>query len=277
MSVKGIVVALAVPALTLAAGAARAENLVQNGGFEASSYSSSNQFGTGFGGEGVTDWTAGGGYQVYFFYSTATTTSANSQWGEPQILSANFTPGWPAGRESAFVGLDADSQYDSPLSQTISGLTVGKSYDVSFNWGSTQLTNRSGATTEKVQVSLSDGVNIQSHTTPTDHILSQGFSGWHDQTFAFTATSPTEVLSFLAKGTPNGLPPFVALDGVSMSAAPEPAAWALMIVGLGGLGAAARMRRKAEARPPPAGQQPKRLQPAAGIIGASSLFGPGAI
>ncbi len=245
MSVKGIVVALAVPVLTLAAGAARATNLVQNGGFEVSSYSSSNEFGSrpGGGGQGVADWTAGNGYQVYFFYSTATTVSANSEWGEPQILSANFTP--LAGGGNAFVGLDADSQYDSPLSQSISGLTVGKSYNVSFDWGSTQLTNRSGPTTEKVEVSLSDGVNTTTHTTGTDHIPSQGFSGWHGQTFSFTATSPTEVLSFLAKGTPNGLPPFVVLDGVSMSAAPEPAAWALMIVGMGGLGAVTRMRRKA--------------------------------
>ncbi len=241
MSVRGIVLALSVPILTLAAGGAHA-NLVKNGGFEVSSYAASNQFGSGYGGQGVSDWTAGGGYQVYFFYSTATTVSANSQWGEPQILSANFTP--LASGEKAFVGLDADSDYNSPLSQSIGGLTVGKSYAVSFDWGGTQLTNRRGPTTEKVQVSLADGVTTQTHTTSTDSELSQGFSGWQAQTFRFVATSSTETLSFLAQGTPNGLPPFVVLDNVSMTEVPEPAAWALMIVGLAGLGGAARLRRR---------------------------------
>ena len=241
MSVRGIVLALSAPILTFAAGGARA-NLVQNGDFEVSSYTASNQFGSGFGGQGVSDWTAGGGYQVYFFYSTATSVSANSQWGEPQILSANFTP--LAGGGNAFVGLDADSDYDSPLSQSISGLTVGKSYAVSFDWGGTQLTNRSGPTTEKVQVSLADGVTTQTRTTLTDSEPSQGFSGWQAQTFRFVATSSTETLSFLAQGTPNGLPPFVVLDNVSMTEVPEPAAWALMIMGLAGLGGAARLRRR---------------------------------
>jgi hypothetical protein len=244
MSVRGIVLALSVPILTFAAsGAHPAPNLVQNGDFESSSYKTSSQFGTGYGGEGVSDWTAGGGYQVYFFYSTATTVSAASEWGEPQMLPQTFNALGNGG--TAFIGLDADPDYSSPLQQTIGGLTVGRSYDVSFDWGATQLTNRTGDTTERVRVSLIDNAHdtTVAQTTNTDSECTHCFSGWQAQTFRFTATSSSEVLSFLAQGTPNGLPPFVVLDNVSMTEVPEPAAWALMIVGLAGLGGVARKHR----------------------------------
>ncbi len=64
-------------------------------------------------------------------------------------------------------------------------------------------------------------------------------------TFTFTANSPTELLSFLAVGTPAAnLPPFALLDGVSLTAVPEPSTWAMMLVGFGGLGYAALRRRR---------------------------------
>jgi hypothetical protein len=68
------------------------------------------------------------------------------------------------------------------------------------------------------------------------------------QTFTFTATSSSEVLSFFAQGTPNGDPPTALLDGVSLAYIPEPDSWALIIVGVAGLGAAARSRRATRPR-----------------------------
>ena len=56
------------------------------------------------------------------------------------------------------------------------------------------------------------------------------------------------MLKFLAVGTPTGVPPFSLLDGVTMNAVggvPEPATWAMMILGIGGIGAMARRRRAA--------------------------------
>jgi len=50
------------------------------------------------------------------------------------------------------------------------------------------------------------------------------------------------VLSFLALGTPAGLPPFVLLDGVTGTAVPEAATIGLMGLGLG-LVAVARRRK----------------------------------
>ncbi len=65
------------------------------------------------------------------------------------------------------------------------------------------------------------------------------------QTFNFTADNTSDVLSFLAVGTPNGEPPFSLLDGVSVQAAPEPGTLLLMLGGLGlvGLGVVRSKRR----------------------------------
>nr|WP_229262497.1 PEPxxWA-CTERM sorting domain-containing protein [Duganella radicis] len=55
-------------------------------------------------------------------------------------------------------------------------------------------------------------------------------------------------MSFLAVGTPAGVPPFSLLDGVSLTAAvPEPETWAMLGLGLGLIGFTAR-RRKADAK-----------------------------
>ena len=60
----------------------------------------------------------------------------------------------------------------------------------------------------------------------------------------FTATASSELLTFLAVGTPSGVPPFSLLDGVSMtSAAPEPAYMGLIGIGLVLLGAVRRLQK----------------------------------
>jgi len=75
-----------------------------------------------------------------------------------------------------------------------------------------------------------------------------GFTGWRQESMTFTAQNTSEVLSFLAVGTPNGVPPFSLLDGVTMDAAsgvPEPGTCMLLLCGLlGGIGVR-RSRRRA--------------------------------
>ncbi|MDR3533638.1 MAG: PEP-CTERM sorting domain-containing protein, partial [Rhodopila sp.] len=53
----------------------------------------------------------------------------------------------------------------------------------------------------------------------------------------------SELLSFLATGTPSGQPPFALLANVSVTNVPEPAAWTVMVSGLVGLIGIARRRR----------------------------------
>jgi hypothetical protein len=69
------------------------------------------------------------------------------------------------------------------------------------------------------------------------------------QTFTYTATSSSEVLSFLAtEGSPFGGPPLVLLDGVTLTPTPEPSTlllMSLMCVGLVSVGAFRRLRQQA--------------------------------
>jgi PEP-CTERM motif len=62
------------------------------------------------------------------------------------------------------------------------------------------------------------------------------------QTFDFTATSTSEVLSFFANGGPQ-VPPFALLDGVTMNAVPEPGTLPLLAFGVLSLAVVRRVRR----------------------------------
>ncbi len=96
-------------------------------------------------------------------------------------------------------------------------------------------------TTEQFAVSLGNQtLDTQVLTDP-----SHGFTGWTYESLTFTPTSSSEVLSFLAIGTPSGEPPFSLLDGVSVtstSPVPEPGTLTLMATGLAGIGGMVRRR-----------------------------------
>jgi hypothetical protein len=149
-----------------------------------------------------------------------------------------------------FLASDGEALYQGTINQNISGLVPGDHYVLNFIWAGSQFADSSSRSqhtplTADWQVSLGG----QTFTTPVANYSAQGFSGWKDASFTYTATSASEVLSFLAQGTPNGAPPTALLDGVSLTA-PEPATWAMMIVGLAGLAGVrgiTRMRRRAAA------------------------------
>ena len=220
-------------------------NLVTNGNFDQTTYTTNNQFGTPYGGQGVTGWTGGSGYQLFFFGGKAASDSANSQYdsGYDTGLEKFYTvgAGSPTGGSGNFVALDGDASVGGggTISQQINNLTIGQTYQVSFTWGAGQLQSRSGATIQDMQVSLGG----QSFSTASVSVASQGFSGWMQQTFTYTATSTSETLSFLGQGSPTGLPPIVALDGISMTAVPEPTSVAIFAIGLAALGFAYRRQR----------------------------------
>lgn len=70
---------------------------------------------------------------------------------------------------------------------------------------------------------------------------------WQLETFDFAATSGSTTLTFAADPLTAGQFYGPALDNVSISSAPEPGTWALLILGFGVMGAALRRARPARA------------------------------
>jgi hypothetical protein len=254
---------LSVPILLAAAvgTGAQAVPVIVNGNFETTSFTSSTQMNT----TNVTGWSTSG-YNFVFFPGTATTTGAASvQYGALILqgtLPSGASNGFPATspRGGNFVGADGDFTVGA-ITQTVTGLTVGLQYAVSFYWGAAQQkgSGYTSATTEQWQVSLGSEL----HSTPIINNPPQGFTAWLSQTLTYTATSTSEVLSFLAAGTPSGAPPFSLLDGVSITAVAEPASWMTLVVAVLSIIGVANLRRRASrlARPatangeaPPAGR-----------------------
>jgi PEP-CTERM motif len=129
-----------------------------------------------------------------------------------------------------------------PLTQMITGLTVGDKYTLSFNYAFSQQQGFTGDTIQSLTASL--GSTSDTLPSPDGFSLpSTGFSGWTTFSTTIVAASTSETLSFLAAGNAP-LPPLALVSDVSLtSSAPEPSTWAMMLLGFGGLGFAAYRSR----------------------------------
>ena len=226
---KTAILAAAV-ALSLAA-PALATNLVANGSFETTTATDKSYFQYA----GVSGWSGGTGLDFLDFPGTADDLSKYLTVYGP------FPDHSPDGGN--FVEADGDRAYGTPIYQTIDGLVAGKDYAVSFYQAAGQQYGFTGPTTEAWDVSL----GAETHRSSVFSLPQGGVGPWQAQTLRFTATSASEVLQFFAYGTPGGKPPISFLDGVSLTAVPEPASWALMLGGFGLVGLATRRRSTAVA------------------------------
>ena len=237
-----LILAALAPCTDLGSAHAAATNLVTNGDFETTSMTSAQQMNT----TNVTAWSTTG-YNFIFFPGTADTTGSYTPqfngnvtlWGPHNGGATGNTLPATSPTGGNFVGADGAFEQGA-ITQTVTGLTVGTNYLLTFWWAAGQQSPFVGTTTENWGVTFGS----QSYTTPTVTTPSMGFSPWQQASVVFSATSASQVLSFLAAGTPNGTPPFSLLDGVSLVAAPEPATWAVMTVGLAGASVFAARRRR---------------------------------
>ena len=265
LSVQATVAALCGAALLGSGSARAAPNLIVNGNFDqytingaagTASYQLSNQNNTSFTGAVLNGW-GNQGYGFVFTPGSADTTGAytpqfsgtTTVWGPGGGTgAANYSNnGYTATSPTGGNYVIEDGGY-SPgvLYQTLTGLTVGSNYMLSFYWAAAQQYGFTGDTTEGWSVYWTDAnYNVtSSFATPTDYTPSHGFTSWKQQTYLFTATATTDTLAFLASGTPSGAPPFSLLDGVSLVDAPEPSSWAMIVAGLVGFPFARRWARR---------------------------------
>jgi hypothetical protein len=261
-----------------AASGAQATELIQNGSFsQVSGTVAGLQNGPHSGaeigpdwnyGQALPGWTSLGGannqaFNLYFFGDgSEKTKDADTQYGESgQHPNVNYTGASPDG--GAFMVLDGDPNFTGALTQTVSGLKIGQTYELSFYWAGGELADRTGFNSSQLDVtfggSVSSGVVTGGvtqdtatyfNTNPPNGTLCNtcgtpgSFSGWKKEYMTFTANAPSELISFLSVGTPDAnLPPIALLDGVSL-AIPEPAAWVLLVLGFGSAGAMIRRRRR---------------------------------
>jgi hypothetical protein len=210
-------------------------NLVSNGDFSSVTQGATQLVETNGYGAALANWTTTSTYSFLLTASQATSGFNNGYTNQGTLYTGSGTPGQisfysasasPMGGN--FLAQDADFQTGT-LSQTISGLTVGHTYALSFYQALAQQTGYSGTNTNQWVASLGGQTD---YSTPLTN-ASGGFTGWSYVTEYFTATSATEVLGFTANGT--GAPPMALLDGVSLVDAPEPATWTVMIMGLFGI------------------------------------------
>jgi hypothetical protein len=194
----------------------------------------------------ATGWTSSG----YNFIMTSGDQAVDSVYGTANLSMwdannggdvSNTWDGSAAGSGN-FVAMDGAFS-TGPISQTITDLNVGSVYTLTFNWAGAQQNGFTGPTTEQIVF----GLGGDTFSTAVLSNVSHGFTGWQTVTQTFTATDASEVLSFLANGTPDGVPPFSLVSNVSLTGfdadVPEPATWTMIILGIGGIGGMARRRR----------------------------------
>jgi hypothetical protein len=247
--------AIAVAGLMLLGSAVQATpiNLVKNGGFESSTK------GTGQIDHNtvVTGWSSPRGYNFLFEPGTADTTGVKTWFNGPLDSILHLWGANNGGANALAVSANggnfvaADGVYGVvPIQQAITGMVVGQTYMLSFEWAAAQQARFHGVTTEQWTVTI-DG---NTFATATYQNKSHASSNWMQEAFYFTAKQSDSVLSFLAAGTPQGFPPFSLLDGVSLTAVDgsqgnpvsEPGSWLTMMSGIVLLGMVLRRRSAAK-------------------------------
>jgi choice-of-anchor C domain-containing protein len=147
--------------------------------------------------------------------------------------------------EDGTHSLDLNGLVPGSISQTFD-VVAGHTYQVSF-W---MAGNPAGGPTIKTLDATADVTLSSASFDTTGTSLTN--MGWTLKTFDFTATSTSETLSFTSttigdsgvSGLPTAFGP--ALDNVSVTAIPEASTWAMMLLGLLGMGFIAYRRRSSE-------------------------------
>lgn len=141
-----------------------------------------------------------------------------------------------------WVGLGINGSYVERFGQVLHGLSVGRTYTVSWFAGNFGLNRPDGAS--PVQYLGSNAIDVMLDGVSIGHGRTLGLSSnWLSESLTFTATSASQQLSFRLADTTKA---YLSIDGIAVAAGgttpaiPEPGTWALMGLGLIGLAFAKR-------------------------------------
>jgi len=233
---------------------ALAQNLVQNGGFvptttqipyedNESAYLGTDSSFLGSNGSSSTDpftvpdWSFNDGYTFVVPDGTAVYTNLKAASGGSLVLYGNNQTESVNDPTGSGWFIAADGAFNvAAIQQTLTGLTVGEQYTVTFYQAAGQQTGFSGSTSDQFQVSF--GSESQESTLISINGTATEVTPWEEQSMTFTADSTSDVLSFLPQGNPGEPePPFALLADVSVTAVPEPLSGfglgAIIALGLG--------------------------------------------
>ncbi len=211
--------------LCASAPVATAANLLVNGDFESPAPADGKFIIVGGGSGALTGWTVTGP-------ANNAVALLNTNYTEPRI---SFEA--QSGQTSLDITGGGNSGPTSGISQSVN-TTAGQRYTLDF-WvgnadGRDNGDNYLGASSVDLRI---DGAEIQPFTNGD---LTLDAVNWREFSWSFTAAGPTTNIAFFNATTGDA---YAGLDHVGLSAVPEPASWAMMIVGFGFAGAGLRRRR----------------------------------
>lgn len=154
---------------------------------------------------------------------------------------------WSTDWGSHFAMGASAGTYREGVSQTITGMTVGVNYQITFQQANGMIFDQGsflGLGNAGGWEVLLDGAPLISSTSTNDNTtLPPGVPGeWQETQISFVATAPSQVFEFLAFDASGGGPTFQFLDNVEVTQIqiPEPSSALLIVVS--GIGLLARRR-----------------------------------
>ncbi|THD63455.1 PEPxxWA-CTERM sorting domain-containing protein [Phenylobacterium sp.] len=219
-------------AVAMAIATSAGASVVTNGGFETNGPPAPGSGDYSIGSTQITGWT------VINNDGSTTDNGHNIIW----IGNGAYGLYTPFGNDFLDLTGTTDQTPFSGVSQTLTTVS-GQSYALTFDLGAQGSSGIFGG-----PISATASAGSTSDTFSFDGASGTNANGtfWTPETLNFTATSTSTVISIVG----NTGQEFIGLDNVSVATAggvPEPASWALMLVGFGGLGAALRGSRRKQA------------------------------
>ena len=203
---------------------AQAINLVTNGGFVPNTTIQSSNASKSYRIPSTTNQSAIPGWRLTGnAYTVLTPDAADISVSGGGVFGLYTSPGQKVASADGsgwIIQMDGDPTLNANLSQTLTGLTQGQEYIVGFYQAGgyvNQPSSYNQPTRNQFRVTFGS-------TTKTGALMNMAFGEvvepWSYQQLTFTASSSSQLLSFVNVGGPLGQPPIALLSGVSVQAVP---------------------------------------------------------